>query len=92
MQCEDITCNQLQSCKWGDTKVASVWCGDMYNTERNNSSERHRELATLQKLKDRNMELESQLAELYSQQSRYESGDTQTGSKKSVKRSGKYTR
>ena len=81
MNCDDLTCRQLQSCKWGDTRVAAVWCGDMYTRERETSIRRQEELMEIENLKKRVMELRGELAVYYAESSAVKSVSVPTTTK-----------
>ena len=81
MNCDDLTCRQLQSCKWGDTRVSAVWCGDMYARERETSRRRQEELMEIENLKKRVMELRGELAVYYAESSTVKSVSVPTTTK-----------
>ena len=81
MNCDDLTCRQLQSCKWGDTRVSAVWCGDMYTRERETSRRRQEELMEIENLKKRVMELRGELAVYYAQSNTVKSVSVPTTTK-----------
>ena len=81
MNCDDLTCRQLQSCKWGDTRVATVWCGDMYAREQESNRGRQEELMLIENLKKQIMELKGELAIQYRQSDNVKSVSVPTTTK-----------